>query len=182
VTTAMNLWAGTKSAETVGRIGLNQVEVLRFSGDDGCNPAAGYCVGGFQHAPDEALILETEVPRARFWAAQTSDFWWQAVDYHYHQCSLNGHQARLDADGRFRAVLCSRDPGVANWLDTTDSPLGYLILRWYFADRHFRPTLKRVKLDELDHHLPADTARVTPSERAETLRRRARAAYRRWGY
>lgn len=182
VTTALTLWSGLKTAETIGRIGLNQVEVVRFSGDDGCNPAAGYCVGGFNHAPDEALILETDVPNARFWAAQTSDIWWQSPDYHYHQASLNGYQATLDSDGKFRAVLCNRDPGVANWLDTMDSPLGYLIVRWYFADRHFTPTLKRVKFDELMQHLPADTVRVAPQQRAEILQRRARAAYRRWGY
>jgi len=182
VTTALHLWAGTKSAETVGRIGINRIEVIRFSGDDGCNPAAGYGVGGFQHGPDEALILETDVPDARFWAVQSSDFWWQSVDYHYHQCSLNGHQAKLDSDGKFRAVLSSRDPGVANWIDTMDSPLGYLIVRWYFAGRHFQPTLKRVKFNEIRQHLPADTACVAPQERREILLRRVRAAYRRWGY
>lgn len=182
VTTALKLWSGIKSAETVGRIGLNQTEVIRFSGDDGCNPAAGYCVGGFNHGPDEALILETEVPNARYWAAQTSDFWWLSVDYNYHQCSLNGHQAKIDRDGKFRAVLCNRDPGVANWLDTMDSPLGYLIVRWYFSEQHFQPTLKLVKFDEIHKHLPADTVRVTPDERAQILHGRARAAYRRWGY
>ena len=182
VTTALRLWSGTKSAETVGRLGMNNMEVLRFSGDDGCNPAAGYGVGGFQHGPDEALILETDVPQARFWAVQSSDFWWQSVDYHYHQCSLNGHQAKLDADGKFRAVLCNRDPGVANWIDTMDSPLGYLIVRWYVADRHFQPTLKRVKFSGIRQHLPADTAYISREERRDNLRRRARAAYRRWGY
>ena len=34
------------------------------------------------------------------------------------QSSLNGHQAVLDPDGVFRAVISARDPGVPNWLDT----------------------------------------------------------------
>ena len=182
VSNALRQWAGLNSADLVARVGLNQLEIQRFSGDNGCNPAAGYCVGAIQHEPDEALILETDVPNAKFWAVQTQDFWWQSVDYHYHQASLNLHQAKLDADGKFRAVLCGSDPGVANWLDTMDSPTGYLLLRWYWADRHFMPTLKRVKLAEVHLHLPPDTVRITAEDRRALLLRRARAAYRRWGY
>jgi hypothetical protein len=41
------------------------------------------------------------------------------------------------------------------------------------------PIIKRVALAELRAHLPADTPIVTPTERAEQLRARVRAAQRR---
>ncbi len=45
--------------------------------------------------------------------------WWETVDYARHQSSLNGHQAVVDDDGTLRVVIAHKDPGVANWLDTT---------------------------------------------------------------
>jgi hypothetical protein len=51
------------------------------------------------------------------WNVQLNDELWNAVDFIYRQSSLNGHQARIDRDGRFRAVIALRDPGIHNWLD-----------------------------------------------------------------
>ncbi len=75
-------------------------------------------VGTFEIAPDEALILEVTPPECHFWNIHLGDYWGQSLDYTYRQTSLNGHQAVLDSDGVFRAVVAHRDPGVANWLDT----------------------------------------------------------------
>ena len=48
---------------------------------------------------------------------QLSDPLWNSVDWLNRQSSLNAHQARLDGDGRLRAVIALEDPGVPNWLD-----------------------------------------------------------------
>ena len=137
----------------------------------------------FELDPGEALILETEVPKScRYWNVQLNDPLFNAIDYVYRQSSLNGHQASVDADGRFRAVLSLEDPGVTNWLDTGGYSSGTVMGRWYAADSQPLPTMKRVPLSEVRRHLPAATPVVSAAERDRRLRARTRGAQlrRRW--
>ena len=85
---------------------------------------------------------------------------------------LHGHQARIDADGRFRAVVAPRDPGVPNWLDTAGILHGAIQGRWNRASSAPQPTLTRVALEDVRNHLPADTPVVTSEERERVLRER----------
>ncbi|MBM5811084.1 MAG: nuclear transport factor 2 family protein [Gammaproteobacteria bacterium] len=159
------------------------VNQLEFSDMGGSAPPQKYWVGMFQLAPGEALILETEIPRRhRYWNVQLNDELWNAVEFVYRQSSLNGHQARLDSDGRFRAVIALDDPGVPNWLDPGGAEQGMLIGRWYQADSLPLPKLTKVPFGELRAHLPADTPVVTAAARAEQLRQRSIGAQlrRRW--
>jgi hypothetical protein len=149
---------------------INKIELADFGG---AVPAQAYWQGIFCFAADEALILETEIPaRHRYWNVQLNDELWNAVEFIQRQSSLNGHQARIDADGRFRAVISVEDPGVPNWLDPAGTLQGMIIGRWYEADALPIPTLKAVPFKELRRHLPPDTPSVTASERAEQLRTR----------
>jgi hypothetical protein len=127
----------------------------------------------FDIAENEALVIESELPEQRpYWNIQVIDGLWNQVDYVYRQSSLNGLQAKVDADGKFRAVLAHRDPGVANWLDTGGNLYGMLIGRWYRCSGHPTPSVTRVKFADLDRHLPEGVARIDGDERAEALRRR----------
>jgi hypothetical protein len=142
-----------------------------------------YWEGVYQLADDEALILDTELPeQRRYWNVQLNDVLWNATEYVQRQSSLNGHQARVDSDGRFRAVICGQDPGVPNWLDTAGYPHGTFIGRWFQCSSTPVPTAKKVKLAALRDHLPADTPVVTPQARREVLRERRIGAQlrRRW--
>jgi hypothetical protein len=137
----------------------------------------------FDLSEDEALIIETDLPKVRkYWNIQVADAVWNQVEMVYRQSSLNGHQAKIDPDGKFRAVVSASDPGVANWLDTGGSLNGMLIGRWYACDTHPTPQLTRVKLSELSSRLPPDIPRVTADERKEALRIRRVGAQmrRRW--
>ena len=145
--------------------------------------AQSYYQGLFDVPAGHALVLEAPIPqRCRYWSVQLTDLCYTSLDWIRHQSSLNGCQAEVDADGRFRAVISARDPGVANWLDTTGLQRGTLLGRWNQASDSPLPTLKCVELGRLHEHLPAGTARLTPAERAERLRQRARGAQmrRRW--
>ena len=142
-----------------------------------------YWEGYYEFDKDEALILETEMPEdVRYWNIQLDDALFNTVEYLYCQSSLNGHQARLDSDGKFRAVIALDDPGVANWLDPQQRMLGHLVGRWYESSSRPMPTLKRVKRSEVLKHLPADTPMVTPEQRHETILKRVRGGQirRRW--
>lgn len=159
---------------------VNRLELTDLGGS-----VAGqfYWQGIFDVGPDEALILETELPGQRpYWNVQLNDELWNAIEFVYRQSSLNGHQARVDTDGRFRAVIAHVDPGVPNWLDPVGSRQGMLIGRWYGCSSNPLPTMTRVPFAELRRHLPADTPRVSAEERAKQLRARRLGAQlrRRW--
>lgn len=139
-----------------------------------------YVPAVFEFAPDEALILETELPKKlHYWNFQLNDPYYNAVEYVYRLSSTNGHFAKLSSDGKYRAVISLEDPGVANWLDPAGFTEGTIYGRWYDADSCPTPTLKRVKFSELRNHLPADTPSVSPDERTEELRQRVRGCQRR---
>lgn len=145
------------------------------------NPIACYGEMLYDIQPDEALILEMPVVRARFWGIQLGSVWTQSADGFYHRGSINGAQARLDADGRLRAVVALQDPGVANWLDPDGVRIGITILRWYKAEGCPMPTVTKVKLVDVRHHLPKDTPVVTAEQRRAELDARRVASLRRYG-
>ena len=142
-----------------------------------------YYQGLFRLEPGQVLLLETELPeRVRYWNIQLSDMMWNSVDWMNRQSSLNGGQARLDGDGKFRAVIAVDDPGVPNWLDTGGHHEGAIMLRWTEASSGPAPTLRLVNLADLRSHLPPDTPFVSPEERDSQLRARRRGVQlrRRW--
>ncbi|EEA01618.1 conserved hypothetical protein [Burkholderia sp. H160] len=162
------------------RINVNEFEFFAFGG--GLAKQA-YWQAVFDFADDEALILETVLPQTRrYWNVQLNDALFNALDYIDHQSSLNGHQAHVDEDGHFRAVIAHRDPGVLNWLDTCGVNRGTAIGRWYGCSSEPVPTLTRVPLSQLRNHLPAATRFVDAGERERLLRERRIGAQlrRRW--
>jgi hypothetical protein len=137
-------------------------------------------IGRWKLDPDEALILEVEPPEGVYWSFSIGNPWWETIHYGRHQSSLNAHQATVDSDGRVRVVLCERDPGVANWLDTAGHSNGAMILRCVRTTTAPTPEARVVPFDDIASALPADTKRVTPLERAAVLQRRRRAVHERF--
>lgn len=159
------------------RVGFNVFEPVRYPG---ALVKQTYWPACFQLAEDEALIIETEIPQvAPYWNVQLNDPYFNALEYVYRLSSTNGAMARLSSDGKFRAVISLTDPGVPNWLDPAGYTEGGIYGRWYECSSEPVPTITRVKLADLQAHLPADTPVVTPEQRAEELRRRVHACQRR---
>jgi hypothetical protein len=159
------------------RVGFNVFEPLKIQG---ALAKQVYWPACFQLDEDEALIIETELPERRpYWNIQLNDPYFNALEYVYRLSSINGHTAKISADGKFRAVIALTDPGVPNWLDPAGYKEGGIYGRWFDCDSAPTPTIKRVKLARLRDHLPADTFVVSLEQRADELRRRVRACQRR---
>ncbi|WP_417622403.1 DUF1214 domain-containing protein [Parasphingorhabdus sp.] len=142
-----------------------------------------YYQGLFRLEPGQVLLLETGLPdTVRYWNVQLSDMLWNSIDWMNRQSSLNGGQAHIDADGKFRAVIAREDPGVPNWLDTGGNSEGAIMLRWNEASSGPVPVLRLIDQAELHAHLPGDMPKVSPELRDEQLRARRRAVQyrRRW--
>jgi hypothetical protein len=158
------------------RVGVNAFEAVRYPG----MTKQVYWPAVFEIDADEALIIETELPKVRpYWNIQVNDPYFNAIEYVYRLSSINGATARVSADGKLRAVVSQVDPGVPNWLDTAGYGQGTIYGRWYDCDTYPTPTLKRVPLAALRDHLPPDTPIVTPEQRADEIRVRVRSAQRR---
>ncbi len=159
------------------RVGFNVFEPIRMKG---ALAKQVYWPACFKFAADEALIIETELPKHRpYWNIQLNDPYFNALEYVYRQSSLNGHTAHIDSDGKFRAVIALEDPGVPNWLDPAGYNEGGIYGRWFDCDSAPVPTIRIVKANKLRDYLPIDTPVITSKERSIHLKARVKACQRR---
>lgn len=133
-----------------------------------------YCGGMFDLAPDEALIVELNQPVEPIYLGfHLGNLWGESLEFASHQSSLNGVQGHRDPDNIYRYVIAHNDPGIANWVDTTGQPEGYMSVRWAYPEKPMDnlpwATAKKVRFDEILQHMPADTKRVTPEERRQQI-------------
>ncbi|HUR50831.1 MAG TPA: DUF1214 domain-containing protein [Mycobacteriales bacterium] len=89
-----------------------------------------YMIGTFRLAPGEALELEIEPPASRYWSVTLESIWHECLEPRRRRSSLTNASAVADADGKVRVLVCSDDPGTANWLDAGGRHRGFVILRW----------------------------------------------------
>jgi hypothetical protein len=127
-------------------------------------------IGHYDLTPDQAMVVTVPVcDAAPYQAIQIGSRWYVSTDYEHHQTSLTRAQSRADPDGKLRYVVSERDPGIANWLETTGHPQGVMMLRWQRVSRDLTaddgPTVEVVDFDDLGSHLPhLEDNRVTPEE------------------
>jgi uncharacterized membrane protein len=92
-------------------------------------------------ADGDALVVECDVPSARYWSFQLYNLgWFEAFDLDDRIVSVNNAQAALSDDTeRVEVVVSASDPGVRNWLDTGGRRHGLLMLRWFWPDEDAPP-------------------------------------------
>jgi hypothetical protein len=129
--------------------------------------------------PGEAMIVEFEVPDARYWQLQLCDVWFRTMDWATHQTGLNHMQSYVHADGKVRFVIAHEDPGVQNWIDTCGHPEGMIQYRYIWTQNHPAANVKIVPLDQVAGALPADTPAYGQDERRKALAIRHRHLQRR---
>ena len=153
--------------------GLNVLTRSKKIESIGGMPNQVYYDGAYEIDDDEALVIETALPReCLYWSVLVADDRFSTVDWANHQSSLNESQARLDADGKLRAVISKQDPGVQNWLDKADNPWGIIQLRWKLPSDAPDPEVTRCKVADVRKHLPEETPVYTREEREEAIHRR----------
>lgn len=145
-----------------------------------------YAGGVYELEPDEALVIHAHTRvEPQYIGFHLSNLWGESHDFAHHQSSLNGFQADREPDGSIYWVVAHRDPGVANWVDTTGHREGFMAPRWAYSQTPPpsdwpRIEATKVRFDEIRRHLPAGVRPVGARERAEQLRIRREHVQRRY--
>ncbi|MCC6763456.1 MAG: hypothetical protein IT293_02230 [Deltaproteobacteria bacterium] len=143
-----------------------------------------YAGGVYELGADEALVVDVRVPVPPLYQGlHLANLWGESLDYADHQSSLNAFQTAWNAEGWATYVIAHRDPGIANWLDTTGVPVGFMTFRWtYGAPPADTPTVTvaKVAVEALGARLGSRAARVTPAERRRVIAMRRRHVQRRY--
>ena len=137
-------WTDLFKAEQFNMLATTDQQMFYKAGGD---PTIFYLHGFWKLQPDEALVIDTRVPECVFWNFQVDNIWMESLDYRNHRIHVNGHDARMNADGSVTLIVAARDPGHGNWLDTAGHDQGTMLLRWTGAKTHPLPVVKVVKLD-----------------------------------
>lgn len=144
-------------------------------------PSIAYGGGCWELAPGQALVIEHELPEARYWNWSVHHLHtFDSGAFHERSTSVNGAQAHVDGDGRVRIVVAAEDPGTPNWLDTEGQAFGMAVYRYVGAVTKPHPAARVVSLGEVAGVLPDDHPVTTPARRRELLAARRVAAQRRW--
>ncbi|MEE3239360.1 MAG: hypothetical protein VX231_00145 [Pseudomonadota bacterium] len=158
---------------------------LAVSGDNtGMLRNQVYVGGHFKLADDEAFVIDINDGGAAYFTVPIANIWGTTLDILNRTSTLNKAQSVANTDGTYTYVLCEKDPGVHNWLDTCGFPEGMLTLRMAeFPGK--KPSLdlsaqgRVVKFNELAKHLPEGTIYLDADGRAQQRAARARAYSRR---
>ena len=151
---------------------VNRLDTIDYSANGGLEDQ-WYQEGCFELTDDDALVVEARLPPdLRAFSLSLTDRYFSTIDWANAQSSLNRHQAVIDDDRVLRVVVATTDPGVHNWLDTTGHRSGSLQCRWSGGSACPLVSVERVERTSLEQALPATVARVTPAQRAATIRSR----------
>ena len=128
-----------------------------------------------------ALLVEFEQPQVTYWSIQTYVLDWMVpLDFANRVTSLNDRQLHVDDDGIIRVVLSHTDPGIQNWLDTSDLRSGLLTYRYVRPSHSPAPRTRLIEADAPRRHLPESTPVFSAAMRQEQVSARRRGVARRF--
>jgi hypothetical protein len=85
-----------------------------------------------------------------------------------------------EKDGSVRFVATWRDPGLPNWFDVSGRVLHLVGFRFFETRKpQSEPSVKTVKLADLERHISPDMPRVSREERQAQMEQRLISVYRR---
>lgn len=116
----------------------------------GGDPNIIYYHSYWRLGPDEALVIDAEVPDCEAWNFQLDNHWLESLDYRYFTVHVNKRTAVYRDDGSVRVIVAHRDPGLPNWINTVGHDCGGMTWRWIKAADHPQPRTRVVRFDDLD--------------------------------
>lgn len=131
--------------------------------------------GRVELEPNQALVVKVPDVEAGYTGFQISDAWTQDLPYVKALGSLNNTQAFHGTDGFTYYVISDKDPGVANWIDTSGHPDSVVMARFMDvtgATPTTPITTQVVNIADVRDYLPSDMPTVTAAERAAELQTR----------
>lgn len=105
---------------------------------------ASYAMGGFDLAPDQALIVSGRSPECSFWNLCLWNPLLHTYNYDRGRVTINGTQVIYEPDGSWVVVISEHDPGHPNWVATQGHRSGRIWLRWFMPARTPDPLSCRV--------------------------------------
>ena len=118
-------------------------ELFQKTGGD---PTIFYLHGYWKLAPDQAWVIETEVPECEYWNFVLHNWWMESLDHDRMKTYINNHTAKLNDDGTLTIVVSDQDPGYGNWISTGFHREGTALIRWVKAPSTRCLTSRVVKL------------------------------------
>jgi len=115
----------------------------------GGDPNICYYHSYWELGPEDALVIEAEIPECESWNFQLDNHWMESLDYRYYKIHVNKHTAEYESDGSVRIVVAHEDPGVPNWINTVGHAQGTMCFRWIRAAEHPQPRTRVVKRSEV---------------------------------
>lgn len=133
----------------------------------------------WQLAEQEALVIEFEA-HDNFWMMSNTGVFFNSLDYRYRPVSYTPSRTSVDKDNRIRLVLCHRDPGYHNWLDTQGFERGNVTYRNLLSSDSTALRARLVSMAELPDVLPPESRKVTARQRIEQMQARFESISRRY--
>lgn len=127
----------------------------------------------------EALVIEFD-SHENFWMVSNTGVFFNSLDYLYRPVSFTPSRTVVDSDGKIRLVLCHRDPGYHNWLDTQGLQRGNITYRSLLSSSSTTFRTQLVQLTDLASALPAGSVKVTAAERTAQMKTRFESIRRRY--
>lgn len=89
-----------------------------------------YVIGTYRIEADEALIVEVEPLKVRYWNFAIENPWHESVDYAKRKTSRTHDDVTVDPDGKVRFVIAHAPTSHPNALETAGHRRGFMTFRW----------------------------------------------------
>ena len=111
-----------------------------------------YMIGVYDIGTEQALIIDVQPPKTRYWNFTVENIWHECIDYLHRPASITNASVKLRSDGTARFVISHKKPESMsediNWLDTAGRQRGFMILRWLDCPEVAQPHLQLASLNE----------------------------------
>ncbi len=141
----------------------------------GGNSYVNYGAERYEIAADEALLIEFQRPKARYWSMQIYDgIVYDAFDWMRNITIRNHVTSYVPPDDKVQMLVAHHDPGVRNWLDTGGNREGIAFYRWIWAEDVPPVSMRAAKFSDIPKLLHPATPRIAEALRQQELRQHRR--------